>query len=368
MKVLKKAGCFLLSMMLLVSFAKKEVKASSEENTENFILEENLNVQLPMSISANHNMTLFIIGDSTSKSYHEKEMKTYPREGWGQEIAHSFKGERQARRQYIYLKKDSNAVQYILPEMNIESWGRSGATIKSSYESNRFSKMLSRVKAKDYVVIQFGHNDARKAWGETPKEYEQYLVSMIKQIKAKKATPILVTSLPQYNKKRVQINAPRYRKKMLKVSKKHKVACIDLNQECVRYFNLRGHKVTKNWYMFLKANKYSSYPKGLKDPTHFTKAGASVAARMVAVQMQNISALNMLTKNINFNSTELYKTLNKAEKYNKRQNYKKKSWKKLKKLRKQGWITLYSPNKSSQDCKQADLRLKRAMKGLKKKK
>lgn len=39
MKVLKKAGCFLLSMVLLVSFAKKEVKASSEENTENFILE-----------------------------------------------------------------------------------------------------------------------------------------------------------------------------------------------------------------------------------------------------------------------------------------------------------------------------------------
>lgn len=41
---------------------------------------------------------------------------------------------------------------------------------------------------------------------------------------------------------------------------------------------------------------------------------------------------------------------------------------KLKRMRKQGWITLYSPNKSSQDCKQADIRLKRAMKGLKKKK
>ena len=103
MKVLKKAGCFLLSMMLLVSFAKKEVKASSKEETANFILEENLNVQPPISISQNHNMTLFIIGDSTSKSYHEKEMKTYPREGWGQEIANSFKGERQARRQYIYI-------------------------------------------------------------------------------------------------------------------------------------------------------------------------------------------------------------------------------------------------------------------------
>lgn len=275
MKVWKKIGCFLLSLLFLISFTKKQVEAQSKDPMVLPVLTIGLDLQTSTSISGNRNRTLFIIGDSTSKSYHEKDKNTYPREGWGQEIFQSFRGAERVKRYTIPVKGDMSATQYVLPQITIESWGKSGATIKSCYESKRFSKILSRVREKDYVLIQFGHNDARKVWGETPNQYEKYLTDMVRKIKAKNAFPVLVTSLPQYNAKKFKINAPKYRMKMLKVSRTQKVACIDLNLECVNYFNLRGPKVIKNWYMFLDANKYKAYPKGLKDPTHFRKAGAS---------------------------------------------------------------------------------------------
>lgn len=366
MKILKKVCLLFLSVIIIMGYNLYEANAESNANSETLIQTTDLNLQSDITNVGNGNITMFIIGDSTSKSYHEHDMKTYPREGWGQEIFHSFQGQKNMIRNSIEVKGDSKATQYILPKINIESWGKSGATIKSCYESKRFDKMLSRVRAKDYVMIQFGHNDARKAWGETPKQYETYLTNMVKRIKAKKAIPVLVTSLPQYNAKKVKLNAPKYRAKMLRVSKMQKVQCIDLNQQCVKYFNMRGSKVTKKWYMFLKKNKYKSYPNGLSDNTHFRKLGASVVAKMVAVNIQNSNNLNALAQNLNFNSKSLYRTLNKAEKYKKKKLYKEKTWEKMERMRRQGWITLYSPNKGNGDYKRANDNLKKAIKGLKK--
>lgn len=346
MKVGKKAACFLLGVILLAVCTKKQVDASVKRN-----------------------VTLFIIGDSTSKSYHEQDKATYPREGWGQELPYSFQGADYMKRQYVPIENDANVTRYELPKIGIENWGKSGATIKSCNESKRFKKMLSRVRAKDYVMIQFGHNDARKSWGESPNEYERYLVKMTREIKAKGAVPVFVTSLPQYSTRKYRINAPKYRKKMLHAAKTQGVFCIDLNEECVNYFNLRGKNVTRNYYMFLKENQYKSYPKGLRDSTHFRKQGAAVAARIVAVKMQNNSdkRLNTLTKNLNMNSKSLYKALKKTGKYKKRK-YTSKSWRNLEKARKQGWITLYSPKKGNQDYKKAEKRLKKAKKNLRKRK
>lgn len=353
----KKVFAFLCSIVLLMSV---QVPVGATVTVETTAVQ-------PTEKITNRKKTLFIVGDSTSKSYHEKDTKTYPREGWGQEIFHNFKEANQCVRNDIKVKGDSGAVQYTLPNMNIESWGKAGATIKTCYDSGRFGTLLKRVQARDYVMIQFGHNDGRKSLGEPVSQYKKYLDDMVRKIKNKKAVPVLITPSTVYSSKRVKLNVPAYRTAMIKTAKKNHVAYIDLNQECVDYFNLRGPKTTKKWYMFLPPNQYASYPKGLKDTTHFRRAGASIIARIISVKVQNNRRLKPLAQELDLNSKGLYGTLHKARKNKKRGNYTKKSWNHMVQTRKSAWITMYSPNKSKEECKRTNQRLKRAIKSLKRK-
>jgi len=77
--------------------------------------------------------TLFIVGDSTLKS-------GAPLRGWGQELGQFF---------------DQNKINVV----NRAIGGRSSRTFQ--YEG-RWDKVLAELKAGDFVIIQFGHNDVGK--------------------------------------------------------------------------------------------------------------------------------------------------------------------------------------------------------------
>lgn len=77
--------------------------------------------------------TLFIVGDSTLKS-------NAPLRGWGQELAQFF---------------DSQKINVV----NRAIGGRSSRTFQNE---GRWDKVLAELKQGDFVLIQFGHNDAGK--------------------------------------------------------------------------------------------------------------------------------------------------------------------------------------------------------------
>ena len=77
--------------------------------------------------------TLYIVGDSTVKS-------DAPLRGWGQELA-----------QFFDLKK--------INVVNRAIGGRSSRTFQNE---GRWDKILAELKAGDFVLIQFGHNDVGK--------------------------------------------------------------------------------------------------------------------------------------------------------------------------------------------------------------
>jgi rhamnogalacturonan acetylesterase len=74
--------------------------------------------------------TLFIVGDSTLKS-------DAPLRGWGQELA-----------QFFDLKK-----------INVVNRAIGGRSSRSFQYEGRWEKVLAEMKAGDFVLIQFGHND-----------------------------------------------------------------------------------------------------------------------------------------------------------------------------------------------------------------
>jgi lysophospholipase L1-like esterase len=118
----------------------------------------------------------------------------------------------------LYLAGDSTVTDQ--PRGAYASWGQmlprwltegvavanhahSGETLKSFASSLRLAKVLERMKAGDYLMIQFGHNDQKREWPQTYAEagttYKAYLRAYIAEARLRGAIPILATS-PQRRK------------------------------------------------------------------------------------------------------------------------------------------------------------------------
>lgn len=135
---------------------------------------------------------LFIVGDSTVKNCRSN------RDGWGDYMAPHFDQDR----------------------IEVLNWARSGRSSRSFIGEGRWSKVLSQMKAGDFVMVQFGHNDQKPLTydrgslggiGEETQEvisekdqqkkvvhtYGWYLRQYVKDVKAKGATLIFVSPVPR---------------------------------------------------------------------------------------------------------------------------------------------------------------------------
>ena len=142
--------------------------------------------------------------------------------------------------------------------MVIENWAKSGASVKIYDKYGMFQSIQKKLKKKDHVLIQLGHNEIYTQWwtGSTVSEYKTYLTNYIKQIKAKGAKPILITPPLVNTTGKYVPYVPQYRSAMISIGKEYKLPVIDLGQKSAEYFNLIEKK---------KANKMY-----VKDNMHFT--------------------------------------------------------------------------------------------------
>ena len=318
------------------------------------------------SVDAHGNKTIFIMGDSKARYYQEKE---YPRGGWGQELTAMVKGFSNVKAEYPEEYKEyRGVVRYESQELTVENWSKSHESLKTFREIGRTKAMMEQVQSGDYVLVAFGHNDARRK-GESISQYKKDLSKCIKDIRAKRAKVILITTPPQNHTKakNFKINAPVYYAATIAIGKKYKVPCIDLNRKCVKYFNYRGKAACDRFYLKFKPGQVAQYPEGKDDPTHFTRTGAKVFARIIAVELQNQKKEKFFANQLNFDTKTLYRTYHRALKYKRKykKKYTKTSWKKMIKARNQAWVVLYTPNATVTQCNEAAVTLEKAMKGLK---
>jgi lysophospholipase L1-like esterase len=115
--------------------------------------------------------TVYLLGDSTVC-----DQPGEPYASWGQMLPVFFK-----------------------PDIAIANHAESGETLKTSAGAHRLDKVLSLLKPGDYVMIQYGHNDMKTKEPDGEQIYKSELKSWVKQIKAKGASPILITSMNRYS-------------------------------------------------------------------------------------------------------------------------------------------------------------------------
>ena len=115
-------------------------------------------------------VTIWLAGDSTMA---QKEANKRPETGWGEALQPCF---------------DSTQVRVANRAMN-------GRSTKSFVAEGRWKAIVDSLKPGDYVLIEFGHNDEKVNMpvGSPPAEFGANLARFVDEVRAKKATPVLLT-------------------------------------------------------------------------------------------------------------------------------------------------------------------------------
>ena len=214
---------------------------------------------------------IFIIGDSTAASFQTNE---YPLTGWGQKFPDLF-----------------------TDKVEIDNRALSSRSTKSFRDDGSWGKMIAHVKAGDYVLIQFGHNDEEKAepakYTDPDTSFRANLKQFIDEIRAKEGIPVLITPVGRrtFDAKGVFVNShAAYQQAIVELGKAEKVPVVDLTEKSRQLFVSLGAEPAKQLFNYTEPGQYPGYPKGNKDDTHFCEHGAIEIGKLV---LEGLKELNI---------------------------------------------------------------------------
>ena len=230
---------------------------------------------------------IFLAGDSTLTDYSLEsnyQEKRYPQQGWGGVFQEFFVADS------LKTFKSSLAKNVLVIDK-----AKGGRSTRTFFQEGRWRYIFENLKPKDWVLIQFGHND------ESEKKvdryvgvpgYKEYLRLYIHQVREKGATPILVTPVSRNYPWKDGVlgdSHPEYAPAMIEIAKELKVDLIDLNKLSREMLTKKGKDyVTTAYFMNLPEGKYPAYPNGQKDDTHFQPEGAKAMAQIVYDEFKKI--------------------------------------------------------------------------------
>ena len=203
--------------------------------------------------------TIFLLGDSTVTDQRWEDGAS-----WGQMLTRFFK-----------------------PAIAVANHAESGETLKSFVTGLRFAKVLSQLKAGDWVFIQFGHNDQKQNWPQTYVEagttYRAWLRTYLAEIRLRGATPVLVTSPQRRNftsDGKIRNTHGDYPAAVRTVAVEEQVALIDLEAASRALYEALGPDRSP-----------LAFSNDGKDPTHHNNYGAYQLAQAVAQGIRDSAAL-----------------------------------------------------------------------------
>jgi len=274
----------------------------------------------------------FIVNVRTPEITQDEAVRLKPREignlDWDNKLTIEFTGRRPAVESIaiepvhvptIYIAGDSTVVDQdkepwaawgqILPvffndKIAIANEAESGETIASFVGEHRFDKIFSTIRAGDYLLMQFAHNDQKPGRGFVSiPEYKDLLRRYVGLAHERGAHPILVTSM---NRRRftpdgkIVATLGDYPDAMREVAHEQHVPLIDLNAMSKTLFEAMGPEGTLKAFVHFPANIFPDQPEALADDTHFTSYGALELAKCVveAIRAQHLPLNKFLRSGI----------------------------------------------------------------------
>lgn len=241
--------------------------------------------------------TVFIASDSTVQTY---DSSYYPQTGWGQ-VIHNFFGEFVEERECDNCNY-GQAQTYETDRVVVENRAIGGRSSSSFILEGKLDDLLEDVKPGDYVLIQWGHNDATTSRPNryvASSDFEEWIQYYVNGAVQRGATPILVTPVARYsyttdadgNLISYASNFESYRQVMIKMAAEQEIALVDLTQRSVDLANSFGIDGGKSLWLWVNAGDYpdGAYKNGATDSTHLQYYGAYKFAQCVAKGIRDTS-------------------------------------------------------------------------------
>src|SRR5580698_355906 len=194
--------------------------------------------------------TIYLLGDSTVC-----DQMGEPYASWGQMLPRFFK-----------------------PTVAVANHAESGESVSASNARGRFEKILSLIKPGDVFIVQFGHNDMKEKAKDpnAPSKYKAGLIAWANKIKAKGATPVIVTPMNRHTFENGHVinSLEEYPQMAHEAAAETGAALIDLNTQSKILYEAFGE--SGSLPLFEHNADYSQ-----KDATHHSPFGAYELAKLI---------------------------------------------------------------------------------------
>ena len=209
---------------------------------------------------------LYTIGDSTmAPNTRCDEDPGDPGRGWAEPLQRFFDPER----------------------LVVRNCAVSGRSSKSYIDEGRWQKVLDRLAPGDLLLIQFGHNDAKrsdlKRYTDPDTAFKENLRRFVTEARAKGAVPILATSVVR---RRFDADGTlcdthgRYVPAAAGVAAELRVPLVDMNRLTGRLVQQYGPEASKSLYLYVEPGVAERFPDGNADDTHLCVRGAEEFAAL----------------------------------------------------------------------------------------
>ena len=204
---------------------------------------------------------IFIAGDSTAATYGPERA---PQAGWGQ-MLHNWTAD----------------------GWEVRNHAMGGRSTRSFIDEGRLDAIAEEIGAGDVLLIQFGHNDAKREdatrFTDPATDYPRFLQRYIQLAREKGATPVLITPVARllYDFRSLLDTHGRYTLAMQDLARHEHVALIDLDAASSDWIRAHGEEGAKPYFMHVPAQNKT-------DGTHFSQAGANAVACLVAAGWRTI--------------------------------------------------------------------------------
>jgi lysophospholipase L1-like esterase len=217
-------------------------------------------------------ITLYLIGDSTMAD--KPDPAHNPERGWGQALP-----------------------QFVDGGVTVDNHAVNGRSTKSFIAEGRWDSVRTRLKAGDYVIIQFGHNDQKvedsTRYTNPYTGYRRNLERFVAETRARGATPIVFSSIVRrkFNRSGVLEDTHGvYPWVARTVAREAGAPFVDLQLLTEDLVAHAGPEGSKRLYIWVEQGQYPAFPQARQDDTHLSPAGAAEVARLAVRALRQLGA------------------------------------------------------------------------------
>ena len=213
--------------------------------------------------------TLFLVGDSTMADKPNLEL---PERGWGQLFR-----------------------ELVRPPLRLDNRAVNGRSTKSFRDLGHWDALLESLSAGDWVVIQFGHNDAKSSdptrFTDPDGEYRANLLRYVRETRARAGHPVLATPVVRRRFDEAgdfydtHGDYPRVVRELAAEEGVPLLEMEDTTRSLVQGF---GMEESRSLYLHFSPGEHPELPDGLHDDTHYSELGARLVAELAAREMARV--------------------------------------------------------------------------------